>query len=110
VTRRKIIWYPSALGDLDQIVEHLESAGSDLNAERVIDRIDAAVASLRLTALRGRVVLELAAHGITRYRELIERPWRIVYRVEPREVFVLAVVDARRRLDELLLERLVRAS
>jgi hypothetical protein len=42
------------------------------------------------------------------YRELIERPWRVVYRFERNHVYVVAVLDARRNLASLLLERLAR--
>ena len=41
-------------------------------------------------------------------RELIEGPWRIVYRHDVDRVHVTAVLDARRDLSGLLLERLVR--
>ena len=41
------------------------------------------------------------------YRELIEPPWRIVYRIESESVLVLGVLDGRRDLKSLLLERLV---
>ncbi len=42
------------------------------------------------------------------HRELIEGPWRIVYRYDERSVFVVSVLDGRRDLSSLLLERLVR--
>ena len=40
---------------------------------------------------------------------LVERPWRIIYRVEGKRVLVLAVLDSHRDLQALLLERLVRS-
>ncbi len=45
---------------------------------------------------------------ILTYRELIEGPWRIVYRYDTDRVHVMAILDARRDLSSLLLERLVR--
>lgn len=42
------------------------------------------------------------------YREIVEGPWRIVYRYDADRVYVTAVLDARRDLSSLLLERLVR--
>ena len=41
-------------------------------------------------------------------RELIESPWRILYRIEADTVYVLAVIDARRNVEDLLLDRFVR--
>ena len=57
---------------------------------------------------RGRVVPELKTIDVYMYRELIERPWRVVYRFERNHVYVVAVLDARRNLASLLLERLTR--
>jgi plasmid stabilization system protein ParE len=109
MSTRSITWDEEAAGDLDSIIDYLRVPGSHINAERVLDRLNAAVASLRAAPYRGRVVAELAAYGISRYRELVVDPWRIIYRVEPRAIFILTVVDSRRALDELLLERLIRA-
>lgn len=107
--RRKVVWHASAVSDLDYLVEHLKASGSHVNAAHVVDRLDDLGASLSMSAERGRIVPEFAAHGIVAYREVIDRPWRLIYRVEPREVIILTIVDSRRRLDELLLQRLVRA-
>jgi toxin ParE1/3/4 len=54
------------------------------------------------------VVPELRAADVYQYRELIERPWRVVYRIEVEVVLVMAVLDGRRDLRSVLLERLVR--
>lgn len=69
------------------------------------DRIDAAIESLDELSHRGRVVPELRARGISTYREIIVLPYRIIYRVEEREVWVVAVLDHRRDLDTLLQQR-----
>jgi plasmid stabilization system protein ParE len=109
VSRRAVTWYPEALGDIDAIVDYLCSRGSHINAGRFLDRVEHAVSSLRSAPSRGRIVPELAAYGVDRYRERVVAPWRVIYRVEPRAILVLTIVDSRRALDELLLERLVRA-
>ena len=57
---------------------------------------------------RGRVVPELAAVGIRTYRELVVEPWRLVYRITEKTVYVLAVLDGRRNIEDVLLDRLVR--
>jgi toxin ParE1/3/4 len=53
-------------------------------------------------------VPELAHFGIHSLRELIERPYRIVYRVASDTVTVVALLDGGRDLEDVLLERLVR--
>jgi toxin ParE1/3/4 len=74
----------------------------------VLDPLEERAEAIRLAAERGRVVPELQAVDVLQYRELIERPRRIIYRIEPDQVVVLAVLDGQRDLDSLLLERLVR--
>jgi plasmid stabilization system protein ParE len=75
----------------------------------VPDRLEQRAQALSVAAERGRVVPELRAVDVHQYRELIERPWRIVYRIETTDVLVLAVLDGRRDLGSLLLERLLRS-
>ncbi|MYH14404.1 MAG: type II toxin-antitoxin system RelE/ParE family toxin [Gammaproteobacteria bacterium] len=76
-------------------------------AVRCLNRVESRCRGLAAQPGRGRVVPELGAVGISIYRELIERPWRIVYR-QDKLAHVPAVLDARRDLSSLLLERLVR--
>lgn len=76
---------------------------------QVLDRIERRTALLSSLRARGRVVPELRAIGIDRYRELVGAPWRIVHRVEAERTIVMAVLDARRDLADILLERLVRS-
>lgn len=64
-------------------------------------------ATLERWPQRGRVVPELLAFGITSWRELVAKPYRLVYRIEDRDVFIDGVLDARRDLEELLVERLL---
>ena len=51
---------------------------------------------------------ELASSGTRMWRELVVRPYRIVYRIRKDTVMVGAVLDGRRDLEDLLLERLTR--
>jgi plasmid stabilization system protein ParE len=104
---RNVRWSESARGDLDVVIDYI-ALDSVENALAVLDRLEQRAESLRIAAERGRVVPELSAIDVLQYRELIERPWRIIYRIEPDQVVVLAVLDGRRELGSLLLERLVR--
>jgi toxin ParE1/3/4 len=44
------------------------------------------------------------------WREIVARPYRILYRVSGDTVTVLAAFDGRRDLEDVLLERLLRTS
>ena len=59
------------------------------------------------SAERGRAVPELRSVDVYQYLELIESPWRIIYRVHGDEVLVVELLDGRRDLESLLLRRLL---
>ena len=95
----------AASDDVAGLLTYALSA-SGLDAALALDHlIDDALRSLETLAHRGRVVPELAARGISTYRELVVSPYRIVYRIVRQEVWVLVVADGRRDFDALLFER-----
>jgi len=97
--------------DLEEIAAFL-ALDSRQAAERVLRRIEARAATLESSPARGRRVPELARFQMLEmrtWRELLIRPYRLVYRIEGDTVVVLAVLDGRRDLEDLLLERLLRS-
>lgn len=100
-------WAASAVADLEAVVDFI-ARESPLAAERVWRRLRAAAQSLETMPRRGRTVRELAAIGVRDYRELIVPPWRILFRSSTRRVFVVAVLDSRQDLDQVLLARFSR--
>jgi len=100
-------WTRTATLDLEAIVNYI--AEDDIGtAVSILSRLEEAAAALVRLPSRGRIVLELADYGIQTYRELVSSPWRIIYRIAGKKVIVLAVLDSRRNLEDLLLERLIR--
>ena len=107
MTEREVVWTETAQVDLDHIASFI--ANDDIaNALAVAERIRARCETLARHPDRGRAVPELRAMDAPTHRELIEGPWRILYRFDERFVFIVSVLDARRDLAGLLLERLVR--
>lgn len=102
---RKLVRSEAAVDDMLAIVDDVCAALGGVAALAVDERLDAAIESLNELGDRGRVVPELRVRGITTYREIISLPYRIIYRVEAREVWIVAVLDHRRDLDTLLHER-----
>jgi toxin ParE1/3/4 len=100
-------WAEVAVRDLEEIVACI-ALDSQHDAERVLRQIEASAAALESSPARGRVVPEPARFQMRGWRELVIRPYRLVFRIEGDSVVVLAVFDARRDLEDLLLERLVR--
>jgi plasmid stabilization system protein ParE len=105
---RQALWTLTAQCDFDAIVTYIATDSIE-NALSVLDRLQKRADSLTTAAESGRLVPELRSIDVHQYWELVERPWRIVYRLEPDSVMVLAVLDGRRDLESLLLDRLVRS-
>lgn len=108
MTDRPVLWTRTARRDLEDIVASIAEE-SPTRAVEVLDRLEHRAERLSTLGTRGRIVPELREIGVDRYRELIEAPWRIVYRAEAEQTIVLAVLDARRDLADTLLARLVRS-
>jgi len=102
-----VVWTEAATDDLVEIVSFVAGKAPD-NAHRLLLGLRSKADSLERSPQRGRVVPELASTGTRAWRELIVKPHRILYRIRNNIVLVGAVVDGRRDLEDLLLERLTR--
>lgn len=106
-SRFKVRWTETAEEDLASIVDYIAVENPDA-ALAVFERICSYSSNLHVHPERGRIVPELHKFSIAGYCELLPSPWWIIYRVEETTVFVTAVLDGRRDLEDLLLERLTR--
>ena len=100
-----ILWSDVAENDLRNIVEYIAD-DSPHNALKLFKRIKQKASSLYVLPERGRIVPELRNHGILQYREIIISPWKILYRISEKSVLVLSVLDSRRNIEDILLQRL----
>ena len=105
--RYEILWTETARADVEEIARFIAHDSVE-NALAVLDRLEHAAENLAVLPERGRFVPELKQLGVLAYREVIVRPWRIIYRFDVDRVYVLGVLDGRRDLASLLLERLIR--
>ena len=64
-------------------------------ADRLVDRLTARSEQLQTFPRSGRVVPEYERDDV---RELIEKPYRIIYRVREEQLDVLAVIHSRQQL------------
>ena len=103
----EVIWTKTAHLDLAAIIQHIR-ADNPLAAADNLNRIKTRVADLVLFPQKGRIVSELKQQGMLQYRELIVPPWRVIYRIAGHIVYVLAVIDSRRNIEDILLGRLIR--
>ena len=103
----KVRWALSAETDLREIILYIANHSAD-NARTTLAKIKTQAASLTKFPNKGRIVPELAEHGVSLYHELIIERWRLIYRVAETEVLVLVVIDSKRNVEDILLRRLLR--
>jgi addiction module RelE/StbE family toxin len=87
-----LVWSPEALRDLEAIRDYI-ARDSAAYADLVVRRILAAVERLRIFPESGRVVPERNDPAI---REVIVRPYRVVYRLRDGAVQIVTVFRASR--------------
>lgn len=92
-----ILWSPQALHDPESIREYI-ARDSTLYADLVVRRIVAGVDRLASFPESGRVVPE---RGDPKIREVIVKPYRIVYRRQSAEIEIVTVFLASRLLPDL---------
>ena len=96
-----------AVRDLEEIYDYIKRHDSPGSADHVLARIEAVFANLSEHPQHGNYPKELLDMGIREYREVFFKPYRIIYRVNGDNVFVLMVADGRRNMQVLLEQRLL---
>ena len=94
--------------DLFEIFSYVAAEDSPRAGLALVDHLEGACMSLATLPNRGRIPPELRAVGIQDFREIFFKVYRIIYRVEKAAVYIYAILDGRRDLTDLLLERLLR--
>lgn len=83
----KIFWSPLAVERLENIFEFISKDNSSAG-NKLIERIFKKVETISKFPDRGRKVPEANREEI---REIFESEYRIIYRVEPKRIFVLSI-------------------
>ena len=106
MNKYSVFWTKTAEQDLGNIIDYIARDRLD-RALEILHAIQVTASGLATMPDRGRIVPELKVHGISTYRELVISPWRIIYRTEGKNVIILTVIDGRRNLEDILLDRLL---
>lgn len=107
--RFEVLLTEDAERDLREIHEYIAANDGFARADHVLDRIEDVVDSLETFPDRGSCPKELLALGIRDYRETFWKPYRVIYRVVARRVYIYVIADGRRELQPLLTRRLLGA-
>ncbi|MCW8797246.1 MAG: type II toxin-antitoxin system RelE/ParE family toxin [Chlorobium sp.] len=97
-----------AEGDILDIWRYVANHDSSESANRLFDAIQETCLSLERFPDRGHCPPELERIHVREYREIHFKFYRIIYRIHDQKVFIYCVLDGRRSLQELLVERLIR--
>ena len=92
----RVLWTENAIDHLANIYEYI-AVNSPTYARRMIDRITRRSEQIAEHALSGRKVPEFDAEDI---REVIEKPYRIIYRIKPGRIDIIAVIHGARLMPE----------
>jgi toxin ParE1/3/4 len=102
----KVLWNKSAENALSDILDYIIENDDILIAHKIYQKIKKRVELLQINPEQGRAVPELRSFG-GKYREIIIKPWRIIYSIKNKKVIILLVIDGRRDLEEILFEIIV---
>jgi toxin ParE1/3/4 len=104
----EVLLADDAQNDLLEIYRYVAFNDSLEKADQLLDKLEELVQALDSLPTRGHLPPELARIGVTDYREVHFKPYRVIYRIEGQRVFVYCVLDGRRDLQSLLEQRLLR--
>lgn len=98
----------SAEEDLFEIYQYVFFNDSAEKAEKLYEKLYAKIAALQEHPLRGHVPSELTLLGIDDFWEITYKPYRIIYQIIDKAVYIHCILDGRRDMQKLLQERLIR--
>jgi toxin ParE1/3/4 len=104
--RYEVVVSRLAEADIDQIVDYFISIDKEY-AIKFYQNIRDHIEELCSFPKRGPIVPELDKKGIRDFHQLIEGNYRIIYSIHPKSVHILAVIDSRRNLEEILTDKIV---
>jgi len=105
--KKKIVWSQDASDDLIDIVTYIKEKSGKNIANEIYQRIISHVEKIDDFPETGRVVPELLSIGVIDIREIIETPWRIMYRITSNKIQIISVIDGRRNVEEILYKKVI---
>lgn len=107
--RFEVLLTEDATRDLEEIHDYIGEHDDPGKMDHVLARLETAIERLATNPGRGSYPKELLALGIREYRQVVFKPYRIIYRVVERRIYVYLIADGRRDMQTLLARRLLEA-
>lgn len=95
-----------AARDLGEIHDYIDARDDPAKAAHVLERLETAIEGLATNPERGSYPKELLVLGIREYRQTFFKPYRMIYRIAGRRVYVYLIADGRRDMQTLFARRL----
>jgi len=108
VKRHRVRISDGAEADIFDIYRFIATGDSVERADYVLAELETLCLSLATSPARGHVPPELDRIGVTNFREVHFKPYRVVYELSGLKVMVHCVLDGRRDMQSLLERRLLR--
>jgi toxin ParE1/3/4 len=96
-----------AVQDIEDLYQYVALHDIPGKAQNLLTKIEKTFGSLSESPKRGAYPKELLALGIREYREIFLKPYRFIYKIINKKVYVLLIVDGRRDMQSLLERRLL---
>lgn len=90
----RIIWSPLAANRLEEIFEYI-SNDNPIAAEKLVENIFKKIETLTKYSKCGRIVPEIGRNEI---REIFEKEYRIIYRIDKKRISVLTIRNFKQNL------------
>ncbi|HEX3018797.1 MAG TPA: type II toxin-antitoxin system RelE/ParE family toxin [Chitinispirillaceae bacterium] len=102
----KVFLTSNAEKDIISIYNYIYFNDSPYRADIIYRKMKDTISKLTNQPERGHIPPELDKIGIRYVKEIHSKPYRIFYQVVKQNVFVLFVLDGRRNIEEILLNKL----
>ena len=105
----KVSLRDDAVRDLEDIYDYISESDLPEKVDYVLSKIEEMVLNLTELPERGAYPKELSDLGLREYREVYFKPYRVIYRVLDKSIYVYVIADGRRDMQTLLGRRLLGA-
>lgn len=96
-----------AESDLEALYNYIAVNRSNAEADALLNGVLEKIVTLEEFPLRGPVCPELDRLGIADFRQIYHGPYRLIYRVNDKIVYIMVIADSRRDIKALLERRLL---
>ncbi len=93
--------------DLLKIYRYIKATGKPETAKRLSEQITKVCASLSENPERGSTPPELDGLSVMMCRQLIFKPYRIIYQLIGKVVIIHGIIDGRRNIKEVMRQRIM---